>query len=199
MTRFLCLMALAALSLATPAAAADNAASNYVETLGNKAIGIIANAKYSKPQKQAALEKIFSDNVDIPWVGRFVMGRFWRQATPEQQKRYVAAYEKFIITYYAARFSEYSGGKFTITGTKQDGDGEYTVSLQMMGDKSDEQVLVDYRVRGSGKAFKIFDVIVEGVSMITTQRSEFSSVLNDKGIDYLIGKLESKTLTPPAQ
>jgi len=198
MKRFFGLLLAATLSLGAPASAGSGAAATkYVESLGNQAIGIIANAKLNKQQKQTKLEKIFSDNVDIPWVGRFVMGRFWKQATPEQQKNYLREYEKFIITHYASRFAEYSGGKFNVTNTKIDSPDEYTVSMQMLSnEKNAEPVLVDYRVRASGGSYKVFDVIVEGVSMITTQRSEFGAVLNDKGIDYLTTQLANKAINP---
>lgn len=171
-------------------------ASQYVESLGTRAITIITNSKLPKEQKQKQLEKIFSDSVDIPWVGRFVIGRFWRTATPDQQKRYLAAYESFVVTHYASRFAEYSGGKFSVTNSKDMGDGEYTVSMKMeTGDKGAEPVAVDYRVRAGKGGFKVFDVIVEGVSMITTQRAEFNAILSDKDIDTLISKLASKSLS----
>jgi phospholipid transport system substrate-binding protein len=203
MTRILSLVAalLFGAALFQPAAAqaqtADQAA-KYVESLGNEAVAIIADAKLSKDQKQAKLEKIFSTNVDIAWVGRFVMGRFWRTATPEQQKRYLAEYEKFVVTHYASRFAQYSGGKFAVTGTRADAEGEYTINMKMSGDQSDEPVLVDYRVRAGKGGFKVFDVIVEGVSMITTQRSEFNAILTRDGIDGLIGKLANKSISPTA-
>lgn len=190
---------LLAASLVLPAAygnaASSDDASKYVETLGNQTITIISNAKLAKPQKQTRLEKVFSDNVDIPWVGRFVMGRFWKQATPDQQKRYLKEYQKFVITHYASRFAEYSSGQFKITGAREDAENEFIINMHMLsGDKNAEPVLVDYRVRGSKGNFKIFDVIVEGVSMITTQRSEFNAILSDKGIDTLIEKLANKSI-----
>ncbi|MDX2113789.1 MAG: ABC transporter substrate-binding protein [Alphaproteobacteria bacterium] len=189
---------LGATSFFSVAQAADGSvqASKYVESLGNRAIAIIANEKLPKVQKQKQLEKIFAENVDIPWVGRFVMGRFWRTATPEQQKRYLKEYETFVITHYASRFAEYSGGKFTITSTRKDSENEFTVSMKMeTGDQGAEPVAVDYRVRSNAGSMKVFDVIVEGVSMITTQRAEFNAILNDKGIDTLIDKLASKSLS----
>jgi phospholipid transport system substrate-binding protein len=191
------LMGAAVLFSASHASAASTTdASNYVESLGNRAIAIVANEKLPKNQKQKQLEKIFADNVDIPWVGRFVMGRFWRIATPEQQKRYLKEYENFVITHYASRFAEYSGGKFTITNSRKDGDGEFTVSMKMeTGEQGAEPVAVDYRVRAGAGGFKVFDVVVEGVSMITTQRSEFNAILSDKGVDTLIEKLASKSLS----
>jgi len=170
-------------------------ASSYVEKLGTQAVAVISNKKLSKPQKQKALEKIFADNVDIAWVGKFVMGRFWRTATDDQKKRYLKEYQSFILTHYASRFAEYSSGTFSVIGKKDDGENEYTISMSMKAtDEKAEPVFVDYRVRKEGAGFKVFDVIVEGVSMITTQRSEFGALLSDKGIDYLIEQLATKSL-----
>jgi phospholipid transport system substrate-binding protein len=168
-------------------------AGRYVEQLGNQALEVITNKKFSKEQKQQRLEKIFAENVDIAWVARFVMGRFWRTATDEQKQRYVKEYQKFLIKHYTARFAEYSGGSFAINDTRAaENEGEYIVSMQITSQEPGAQpVMVDYRVRRDNGGFRIFDVVVEGVSMITTQRSEFSSVLNAQGIDALIGKLGS--------
>ena len=170
-------------------------AEQYVSSLGDKALAVITNKATGKDAKEAQLEKIFSENVDIPWVGRFVMGRFWRDATDDQKKRYLAEYQNFVIKHYASRFTQYSSGSFKITGSKDDGDGEFVINMMMTsGEANAEPVAVDYRVRADKNKFKVFDIIVEGVSMITTQRSEFSSVLNSNGIDYLIDQLAHKSL-----
>lgn len=179
------------LALAPNIATAANAdASAYIESLGNQTIAIISDKALGREQKQAKLERIFSTNVDIDWIGRFVMGRFWRQATDTQKKTYLAKYSKFLTHHYSSRFAEYTSGSFKITGARQDGDGEYTVNMQIQSQEAGgEPILVDYRVRRLGGGFRIFDVIVEGVSMITTQRSEFGAVISDHGIDYLIENL----------
>jgi phospholipid transport system substrate-binding protein len=172
-----------------------NDASHYIEDIAKKALAAISNAKASKTQKQASLDKLFKDNVDIPWIGRFVMGRFWKQATDAQKASYLKEYEKFLIQHYTSRFTDYTSGSFTIAGVKDDGEGEFTVNMELKGDKkNDPPVLVDYRVRKQGSGFKIFDVIVEGVSLITTQRSEFSSVISQNDIDYLIAQLKNKSM-----
>lgn len=173
-------------------------AGKYVETLGNDAVDIISDKNMNKEVKRKKIEQIFRDNVDIAWVGRFVLGRFWRQTTEEQKKRYLKEYETFLVRHYATRFTDYSGGSFKIIGSHADGDGEFIISMQIKsGDAGSEPVSVDYRVRADGKSHKnnfvIFDIIVEGVSMITTQRSEFASVVTNKGIDYLITQLASKS------
>ena len=182
---------------AMPARASSGvSASSYIQQVANQALATIADKGNSKPQKQAKLEKLFGENVDFDWVGRFVMGRSWRTATDDQKKRYVVAYKKFLLLHYTSRFTNFSGGTFKVMNEKDDGDGEYTVSMQMQSnDPGSEPIQVDYRMRkesGSTPPFKIFDVIVEGVGLLTTQRSEFSSVIADKGIDYLIEQLSAK-------
>ncbi len=187
-----------AYSHANAAPATSEAAGKYIEQLGSAALSTISNKSLDKSGKQAQLEKIFSDNVDFQWVARFVMGRFWRSATDEQKTRYVAEYKKFLILHYTSRFTDYTSGTFKVTNVRDDSNGEYTVSMQIKGggdQAGNEPVLVDYRVRSEDVGFKIFDVIVEGVSLISTQRSEFSSVLQKNGIDYLIDQLVAKSKT----
>lgn len=176
----------------------ENDAGKYVETVGNSAIEILSDKNLSKELKRTKIEGLFRDNVDIAWIGRFVLGRFWRQTSDEQKKNYLKEYEAFLVQHYAARFTDYTSGSFKITGTHNDGEGEFTVSMQIKsGDVGSDPILVDYRVREDGKSskkkFMIFDIIVEGVSMITTQRSEFNSVITSKGLDYLIAQLANKS------
>ena len=194
-----CWLVAVAFLLAAPVLAApvDNA-SKFVESLGNDAVAILSNKKFSKEVKRKKIEQVFRDNVDIEWIGRFVLGRFWRQVTDDQKRRYFEEYEKFLVEHYATRFADYSSGSFTITGARDDGDNEYVISMQIKsGEAGSGPILVDYRVRAKdreGKSgFVVFDIIVEGVSMITTQRSEFNSVLSSKGMDYLIAQLANKS------
>ena len=192
-------LACSLLLLATPSSFAANAeranspAAKYIETLGTKALAIIQDNALNKEKKQETLSALFQENVDFDWVGKFVMGRFWRQATDDQKSRYITNYRKFLTKNYTSRFTEYTSGGFKVTDAKDIGKGEYVVSMEIQSDKKSEAaVLVDYKVRRAGGSFRVFDIIVEGVSMITTQRAEFGSVLNQKGIDSLIEQLAVK-------
>ena len=170
------MVAMLALPHGAMAGATVEEAKTFVSNVGASALTIIKESG-SKQQKAKKLEKLFSDSVDVPWVGRFVLGRFWRTATPEQQKKYITSYEEFLVTHYAGRFSEYSGGEFKVTEANQDEDGNFLVNMRIMSPENQE-VIVDYRVHATdGGKLKIYDVVVEGVSMIQTQRSEFGSVL----------------------
>jgi phospholipid transport system substrate-binding protein len=183
------------LSSPAPAyAAAEKEATLYVQDLGTQAIDIISDKQAAKPQKATALQALFNNSVDFPWVARFVIGRYWREASEQQRQRYTQTYQKFQVHHYSSLFADYTGGSFKILYTRNDGDGEYTVGMQIQGGNNGEPVLIDYKIRDNGKrSFQVFDVIIEGVSMLTTQRSEFSSIVGSKGLDYLIDQLEKKT------
>lgn len=185
-----------AVALPTAKAANSDNAKNFIDTIARDALNTISSKTLPKSQKQAKLESIFSRNVDIAWVGRFVMGRFWREASEPQRKRYLKAYEQFIITHYAARFTEYTSGDYTIVGVRDDTEDSVIVSMEIAtGTAGDPPVLIDYRVREDKGGYKVFDIIIEGVSMITTQRSEFASILGAQGVDGLISQLENRSIT----
>ncbi|MGE0754071.1 MAG: phospholipid-binding protein MlaC [Alphaproteobacteria bacterium] len=198
MSRFLSLLCcLSVLVAFVPcfAHANEKQARAYIDSLAEQTLQII-KTDVEKDTKKTQLKSLFARNVDIKWVGKFVMGRYWRKATQEQQTRYLNEYEQFILGHYAERFTEYTSGDYNITGYENSGDGEYLVSMEMInpGKPNEAPVLVDYRVRQNGNNFMVFDVIIEGVSMITTQRSEFASVISRNGIDYLIDQLANKTM-----
>jgi phospholipid transport system substrate-binding protein len=174
------------------ATAKEKAAEQYIDGLAKQVLMTISQKDLAKEKKQAALDKLFRENVDFDWVAKFVMGRFWRQATDDQKKRYVEAYKAFLIRNYTARFLEYTSGSFKVLGSQALEKGESVVNMEIASEKKGEPpILIDYKVR-HGSSHKIFDIIVEGVSLLTTQRSEFNSVLNKSGIDGLIAQLEAK-------
>lgn len=164
----------------------------FASKLADEALVITKNTEQPKAEKQKALESLFQSHVDIPWVGRFVLGKYWRTATPQQQQTYLKNYEAFILKTYTSKITDAKGGDYVIKQVRPDqteGDYVLTMELKTQGEPS---VMMDYRIRENKDGRKIFDIIVEGVSMITTQRAEFGSVINNKGLDFLIEALGKK-------
>lgn len=184
-------LALALLWNSPTHAATVDTAKSFINSLGSKAIGIASSGSMDK-QKLSDLEQLFITNVDINWVGKFVLSGHWRTLTEDQKKRYIVNYQNFVIKHYTSHFTDYTRETFKVTNARDDGGSQYTVTMHIMR-PGKEDLVVDYRVHQSeGGALKIFDIIVEGVSLITTQRSEFSSVVERKGINYLIDQLGAK-------
>lgn len=190
--RFLsAVLALAAWAMATPVSAASpESAKAFVDGFASKVLTIVSNSATSRSDKQAQIETLFSDKVDIDYIAKFVLGPSWRTATPAQQKEYVAAYKPFILKNYSGRLTKYSGQTYTLKGARSEGDTAYVTML--INDPDGQNITLDYRLREVGAGLKITDITVEGVSLLNTQRSEFKSVVNSKGIDGLIEALKKQ-------
>lgn len=191
--RALMVLLLPVLLFSQEAQAGDqNGARQFIEGLAREVVTILEDKASDLDQKDVALKQVFEGHIAIDWVGRFVLGRHWRTATPAQQQAYLASYKSFIMNSYVNRLKEYSGEKFTILNTRDLGQEQYLLSMEINRPGNEPSVLVDYKVREEGGKYQVFDIVVEGVSLITTQRSEFDSVVSRKGLDYLISQLEAK-------
>lgn len=186
---------LAALALILTVSAANAAPASpqqlFIDKIASDVLAIVKNDSIGTDAKSAKLESIFENAVDFDWVGKFVLGRHFKMATPAQQVAYLKAYRPFIIKNYVSRLTKYTGQTYKITGTHPGTDGATLVSMELV-DPNGPPVLVDYRISGKPGAFKITDIVVEDVSLITTQRSEFNAVVNKNGVDFLIAALNKK-------
>lgn len=177
--------------LAKAASTAD-ASQAFIDQIASDVLSIVKNDALEDDCKTLKLQELFAHAVDIKWVGKFVLGRHYRAANDEQKIAYLDAYEPFIIHNYVGRLTKYTGQTYEITSTRKDASGDHLVSMKLL-DPNGPPILLDYRVRGEKKAdFKVVDIIVENVSLITTQRSEFNAVVNNKGLDFLIKALVRK-------
>ncbi len=167
-------------------------ASDFANSLGHKALDVITSSA-SKEDKQSKLEELFVENVDIEAIAKFVLGRNWKVATDEQKTAYLENYKTFIIAHYTSNLTEFTDANFEVTKVTADDRGGNVVTMHLKRPNADD-VVVDYTVRkGSDGALKVYDITVEGVSMITTQRSEFSSVVSQHNLDYLISQLAERS------
>lgn len=169
-------------------------ATEFIDQIGKDVMAVLNDAALSGQQKDEKLQRLFQSAVDVDWIGKFVLGKYWRTASPDQQARYSDNYRVFVVKSYTSKFREYTGGEtYKIVGGKPDGSGKYLITMKIMR-QTEAPVMIDYKLRDSeDDQLKIYDIVVEGVSLLTTQRSEFSSVVSRKGLDYLIDKLEART------
>jgi phospholipid transport system substrate-binding protein len=135
---------------------------------------------------------LFLQTVDVKWIARFALGKYWNQASDEQRAKYLEVHKKFLLNGYIPKFREYNNQKIKVTKSSQISEDEYLVETKIISQDGTE-VNVSYKVKKHEDAKYIaFDVIAEGVSLITTERADFASVLSRDGIDALITKLGEK-------
>jgi phospholipid transport system substrate-binding protein len=167
-----------------------NEAQKFVEKVSNDALAII-NSKANTKQKEDKLSTLFLASVDTKWIAHFAMGKYWREASDAQRNKYIEMHREYILGSYIPKFKEYNNQVIKITKSSTIGDGDYLVTTKIIS-KDGAAVNVDYKIKRADGKFMIFDVIAEGVSLITTQRSDFAAILSRGGVDELIKKLGEK-------
>lgn len=177
--------------MSLPAAASQQGAKDFIKTVSEKAINIIQNSNKKDDVKQKELTKLFEDSVDTAWIGKFAMGRYWTHTTDKQKEQYLELHRQFLINSYVPKFKEYNNQKIVLKKVTEEYSKEYLVESEIT-QKDAPAIKVNYKVREEAGKYKIYDVIAEGVSLITAQRSEFGSILSRKGVDYLIKQLQAK-------
>lgn len=121
------------------------------------------------------LRRIMETRGNLPQIARFSAGRVWREMTPEQQQRFVDAFSQYVSVTYARRFNEYAGDPDIYVGRTIDvGDKGFLVETPIRQPQGNP-VRVEWLVSDRGGKTEINDIIIEGVSLATTQREEIAA------------------------
>ncbi len=184
----LCLFLLAGYGgIYSPAQAQENEqhARSFIDSLAGDAIKALTAPGTTDETRSEHFRRLLNDNFAVKTIARWVLGRHWKKATKDERAEYLDLFEELLIVTYVSRFSSYSGEKLEIEKTVANGKNDVTVYTSIIRDNSQPPLHVDWRVRNRKNTLKVIDVIVEGVSMGQTQRSEFASVIRRNG-----GKVE---------
>jgi phospholipid transport system substrate-binding protein len=181
----------------TPASAEpDDAARQFITSLADRAIQALTTSDIPRAERIRRFRTLFNDHFAVNDIGKWVLGRHWSRTTPAEQTEYLRLFEDYIVASYVDRFAAYTGEKLRIVRTVTEGDGRATVFSEItLPESGKTPIRVDWRVAGVAPAIKIVDLVVEGVSMSTTLRSEFGSIVRRDGgkIDGLLTVLRDKT------
>ena len=157
-------------------------AQKFISKMGDDAINFLEDSGLSQAQKEKRFRQMLQTKFDLPTIGRFALGKNWKNATSAQKTEYQKLFENLVVRVYSARFGEYNGQGFEVTSYKDVGKKDISVTSYITPDNG-AKVRVDWRVRHKDGQYKIIDVVIEGVSMSLTQRSDFASVIQRGGGD----------------
>ena len=170
------------------------AAQKFVQNVTSEGIEQIINANVSQAEKDKRFEKLFNSALDLDFIGKFVLGRYWRTATPEQRKEFIRLYRELNIKTWSKRFDEFKGKAFVFQGTTSSNSaGQVYVNTTVdMGEGAPAKVV--WRVREEKGSFKIIDIVIENVSLAITARNEYAGFIknNAGGVGALIKDLQTK-------
>ncbi len=168
-------------------------AKSFVSGIAERGLGLLANDSMSQKEHEAAFRDLLNDNFDMKTIGRFALGRYWRTSTPEERTEYLKLFNEMVVSVYTRRFSEYNGEELKVVGARKDGDSDALVTSKIVPKDGSQSVTVDWRIRFKKDEYKVIDIIVEGVSMSLTQRSDFASVIQRGGgnVEVLLAHLRT--------
>lgn len=193
----LALIALISPAPARASAEMESGARTFIESLSKQAVESLADPKVSRPDRIERFRRLFNDSFAVEAIGRWILGRHWRAATETERTEYLGLFEDLMVVSYVDRFAEYTGDSLKVYRSIVENENTVTIFSEIVRPNGGQPVRVDWRVgRNKSGVFKIVDVLVEGTSMSNTMRSDFTSVINQKGgqMSGLIEVLREKTV-----
>lgn len=176
------------------AASAEADPKAFVTQLASKAMETMTVKGLSDSERSQRFRTQFTTDVDLSEIGKFVLGRHWRAATPEQQQEFLKAFEDIVVLTWATRFKDYGGDlRHVVTNVAADGDRIIVVDSKVERDRQ-TPINLQWKLKKGEQDLRVVDLVVEGASMAITYRNEYSSVIQSNGgkIEGLLGALRTK-------
>ena len=169
-----------------------NSPNALVEKFAEKGITDILGAAISQREKADRFRVLFKDFFDIPSIGRFVLARFARTASAEENEKFAMLFEDVIVYTWSRRFGEYKGQILKVKDNTPDGNDGALVNSYIM-DNDSQSFAVAWRLRKRAAGYRVVDIIIEGVSMAITYRQEYSTIIQQNGgIGGLLAQMQKQ-------
>jgi phospholipid transport system substrate-binding protein len=174
-------------------------AMSFIRDLALQALDSLTAAGLSDAQRYEEFRALLNAAFDLPYLGQFALGRFWRTATEDERAEYMLLFEESLVVNYADRFKEYDGDRLRVLSARPLPNDEALVNSELPRVGA-APVHVAWRVRRDGASFKVIDVTVEGVSMSITQRDDYAATIQRSGgkVSALLAAMREKNLPTPA-
>ena len=193
MKRTLSFLCAALLSLAFTAGAAETTPDALVKSTADEILSIIRANKDKKILRELAEKKVLP-HFDFRAMTQLAVGRHWREASAAQQKALEDAFRTLLVNTYTASLSVAATGKESVevkAAETKSGQNDIVVR-SIVRAPGRPPIPVDYRMSRGPEGWKVYDVIVENLSLVTNYRSSFASEIQRSGIDGLVKALEKK-------
>ncbi len=141
---------------------------------------------------EALVDEILLPHFDTDYSARLVLGKYWRDATPEQRKRFIDAFYHSLLNKYGKALADFTSDRMTILPFKGDpSEGRAVVRTEVTADDG-TRVPVNYSMRATPEGWKAWDVTIEGISYVKNFRTDIGAEIDQRGLDAVIARLESE-------
>ncbi len=169
-----------------PAEVVQTASQNIMQALRENRAKLKGNPALAKE----LVRKYLVPNLDFDMTSQAVLGRYWRAATPEQRKAFEQAFLHYLITTYSKGVEEYPGAKVEVLPFRGDASQRFVRVRSRIIVPHHDPIEVDYAMVKSDSGWKVFDVLIAGVSYVKTYQSEFQAEIRRTSLDALIKRLQ---------
>jgi phospholipid transport system substrate-binding protein len=186
--------------LALPSHSSAGEPTNQVKQSVDGVIDILKNKEMKKPEKtelrRAKIREVVGARFDFEEMAKRSLAQNWKKRTPEEKKEFVSLYSDLLENAYIKKVEKYEDEKVVYGEEKTE--GEYASVKTNILTSKEVSIPIEYRLLREGAKWKVYDVIIEGVSLVNNYRNQFSSILRSGSYEDLVRRLKNKTLKEPA-
>ena len=148
--------------------------------------------QHDKAKVYGLIEEVVLPHFDFRKMSQWVLGKHWRAANPEEQGRFEEEFRKLLVRTYSTALMEYTNEEVAYLPFHGEGAAEIVTVKTQINRQGGPAIPIDYSLYKKDSDWKVFDVSIDGISLVTTYRSELSEQINNKGINGLIQDLVAK-------
>ena len=137
------------------------------------------------------MDQVLLPHFDTEYSARLVLGRHWAAASDEQRQRFIKAFYKSLLSNYGDALVDFTADKLKVFPYTGDSNAPYATVRTQVRRSDGSLVAVNYSLRRTDQGWKAWDVVIEGISYVKSFRDDFSAEIDQKGLDEVIGRLES--------
>jgi phospholipid transport system substrate-binding protein len=156
-----------------------------------QALTVLRDKQTPTAERQQKLRDIVSATFDFTTMSKSALGYYWKQITPDQQQEFQKVFITFIENSYLAKINEFTAGEVKYLTAQNDGTQYSMVKTSILMPGKDP-IALDFRLLNKDGRWEVYDVLVDGISIIANYRNQFNRVMSNKGYDTLIRDLKSK-------
>ncbi|MFO1372161.1 MAG: ABC transporter substrate-binding protein [Candidatus Competibacteraceae bacterium] len=138
------------------------------------------------------VNQIVLPNFDFELMSRWVLGRAWQQATPEQRRYFTEEFRTLLVRTYAKALLEYSDEDIRVLPVPATANSDEVTVRTEVHPRTGQPIQINYSMHRSNEAWKVYDVTVDGVSLVTNYRGTFASQIRNGGLDTVIADLRQR-------
>jgi phospholipid transport system substrate-binding protein len=172
---------------------------NQVKQTVDAVIDVLKNKELKKPEKteqrRAKIREVVGGRFDFEEMAKRSLAQNWKKRTPEEQKEFVPLYSDLLENAYIKKVEKYEDEKVVYGEEKTE--GTYASVRTNILTTKEVSIPIEYRLLKEGSQWKVYDVVIEGVSLVNNYRNQFNSILRSGTYEDLVKRLKNKTLKEP--